>query len=445
VAAQGDGQYVTEQFTPTVAGFYTYREVLEANGFARAFTGKCGEESERVTVTGAPVISSQVSNAELRPGQQLSDRVIVTGMGALSTKINMELWGPYPSREAMTCTGTPAWTGTIDAPVGDGVHTTQPVRLNRVGYYTYVASIAESESSTGVRTPCGEPSETALVTAEPTVTTIASSDVIRPGQQIFDRVRVRGLGDSEATVQLELFGPFTSKAAMRCTGDPFWRGSFTVKGDGETRSPSITINRAGFYTFRERLVGSTFVTGVQGECGVVSETFLSVPLILTGRGDTATTAARPLQAGGSAPTRVRVADLRIDAPVQAAGIDLAKGALDVPENIQRLGWFRDGSAPGDPTGATLIAGHVDSARAGLGAFARLRNATARTRIQVTTADGRTRSYRVTTVRVYNKQALPANVFSTRGSRRLVLVTCGGPFLAAEGAYRDNIVVTAVPV
>jgi hypothetical protein len=26
----------------------------------------------------------------------------------------------------------------------------------------------------------------------------------------------------------------------------------------------------------------------------------------------------------------------------------------------------------------------------------------------------------------------------------VLVTCGGPFLAGEGAYRDNVVVTAVP-
>ena len=29
-------------------------------------------------------------------------------------------------------------------------------------------------------------------------------------------------------------------------------------------------------------------------------------------------------------------------------------------------------------------------------------------------------------------------------RRLVLVTCGGPFDQAAGHYRDNIVVTAVP-
>ena len=31
------------------------------------------------------------------------------------------------------------------------------------------------------------------------------------------------------------------------------------------------------------------------------------------------------------------------------------------------------------------------------------------------------------------------------TRRLVLVTCGGPFDARRGHYRDNIVVTAVPL
>jgi len=445
VTATGDGEYVTEQFTPTVGGYYTYRERLEANGFVRGFEGKCGETSEGVIVTGAPRITSQVSALQLKPGQQLSDRVIVSGMGALSTTINMELWGPYPTREAINCSGTPAWTGTIDAEIGDGVHATGKVRLNNVGYYTYRASIAESEANSGVTTPCGEASETALVSAEPEVTTIASSDVVKPGQQIFDRVRVKGLGDSEATVQLELFGPFATKAAIRCDVTPFWKGSFTVKGDGETRSPAVTIAKAGFYTYREKLVGTGLVKSTEGECGEVSETSLARPLILTGRGDTARAPARGLQSGRSAPTRVRIADLGVDAPVQGVGIDLATGALDVPTNIRRTGWFRDGAAPGDSTGAVLIAGHVDSARAGVGAFGPLKRATARSRVQVTTADGKTRTYRVTTVKTYEKTELPANIYSTRGGARLVLVTCGGPFNAAIGHYRDNIVVTAVPV
>jgi hypothetical protein len=44
-----------------------------------------------------------------------------------------------------------------------------------------------------------------------------------------------------------------------------------------------------------------------------------------------------------------------------------------------------------------------------------------------------------------KAALPNGVFSLKGRARLVLVTCGGAFDPVEGSYRDNVVVTAVPV
>ena len=49
------------------------------------------------------------------------------------------------------------------------------------------------------------------------------------------------------------------------------------------------------------------------------------------------------------------------------------------------------------------------------------------------------------VRSMRKEALPGDVYSLRGRARLVLVTCGGPFNRTTGHYRDNIVVTAVPV
>jgi hypothetical protein len=37
------------------------------------------------------------------------------------------------------------------------------------------------------------------------------------------------------------------------------------------------------------------------------------------------------------------------------------------------------------------------------------------------------------------------VYSLRGRPRLVLVTCGGPFIESQGHYRDNVVLVAVPV
>ena len=51
---------------------------------------------------------------------------------------------------------------------------------------------------------------------------------------------------------------------------------------------------------------------------------------------------------------------------------------------------------------------------------------------------------MTTIKTMSKAALPTNIYTRTGSPKLVLVTCGGPFDAKIGHYRDNIVVTAVP-
>ena len=84
------------------------------------------------------------------------------------------------------------------------------------------------------------------------------------------------------------------------------------------------------------------------------------------------------------------------------------------------------------------------AKSGLNRYA-LKNARRGDVVKVTSDDGRTRSYRVTSLRTVRKDALPASIFSRKGPKRLVLVTCGGPFMQASGHYRDNVIVTARPV
>ncbi len=142
-------------------------------------------------------------------------------------------------------------------------------------------------------------------------------------------------------------------------------------------------------------------------------------------------------AGG--PARVTIARLGITAPVNAVGIDMKAGALGIPSDIKKVGWWRDGAAPGDKTGTVLIAGHVDSKKAGGGAFFALKSARSGDIVKVDS-----RSYRVTSVKIVKKSALPASIYTRNGSPKLVLVTCGGPFDAAAGHYRDNVIVTAVP-
>lgn len=279
--------------------------------------------------------------------------------------------------------------------------------------------------------------------AHPVVTSLVSSQVVRAGGTIFDRVRVAGLAGSTASIEVELFGPFRSRAAITCTGSPYWRRRMSATA-AEIRTPPVHVTRAGFYTYRQRLVGPASAAGPQAPCGVVSETTLSTPHISTGRGDS-TADARSMLRGGQIPVGLRISELGIKAAIVPEVIDIEKGILGMPTNIQRLGWWRDGMAPRSQSGAILIAGHYDFATAGRGAFYSLPRARRGERIHITTADGAVHTYHVVTVDSYPKTALPLTVFDRRGPPRLVLVTCGGRFDSTTKHFLDNIVVTAVPV
>lgn len=441
-----DGEYPTAPVALTVPGYYTYRETIAASELVRPVETLCGDLAETATVIGTPQITTQVSAQATSPGSQITDKVVITGLGVVAAAVQVELWGPFDSVAAISCSGTPFATQTLTAN-GDGTYTTDPITIDRAGYFTYRESLAGGPSNNPAATACGVVAETTLSTPAPSVTTLASAEVVRPGAKVFDRIRVLGLGKTPATVELELFGPFASRAGIKCTIPPTATLQVPVTGDGAYESPKVTVPKVGFYAFRERIAASGLVPAYQGACALVAETSLVAPLILTGRGDPiADQSFADLKGVGAAtPTRVTIDALRISARVNPVGIDVAKGILAVPIDIQRLGWWRDGQAPGAATGSVLIAGHVDSARRGGGAFVNLKNARAGQRVKVTTSDGRVRTYRVTTVRQMLKSRLPTSAFSLKGTARLTLVTCGGPFLPSSGSYRDNIMVTAVPV
>ena len=442
VTANANGTYKSGSFTPTVPGVYAYRAQIESTQLVQGTQGICGDDTETTFVQATPKVITHVSAAVTQPGSQISDQVVVTGAGALTLTVQLDLFGPFATKNAIGCAGTPLWSGTVTAK-GDGTYESAPVTLARAGYYTYRESIPDTPESPGFAGKCGETSETTLAASKPTVTTQVSTDVVRPGSSLSDQIVVSGLGQTEAAIQVQLFGPFATIAAISCSGKPYSQTVVTAHGDGTLHSPPVKIASAGFYTFHETLVGHDNVAQVETECAQTVETSLGAPAIITGRGDhtrlIAVHAARP-----NAPTHVRIASLGIDAPVAATGIDLKQGVLAVSSDIHRTAWWADGAAPGDPHGSIVIAGHVDSAKAGAGAFFSLKNARPGTIVELTTADGKTRTYRVTSVKTMLKAQLPTSIWSQKGSTHLVLVTCGGPFDAAAGHYRDNIVVNAVP-
>jgi hypothetical protein len=121
------------------------------------------------------------------------------------------------------------------------------------------------------------------------------------------------------------------------------------------------------------------------------------------------------------------------------------GRLEVPDPVTTVGWWSPSALIGASTGTTVLAGHVDSRLAGLGAFAVLRDLRPGETVEVRDIEGRTLPYSVVARQEYGKAQLPVQeLFATGGPHRLVLVTCGGDFDPATRSYADNLVVIAVP-
>ena len=147
-----------------------------------------------------------------------------------------------------------------------------------------------------------------------------------------------------------------------------------------------------------------------------------------------------------APARLRIPALRLDATVAQVGVNARTGEFDVPPSVDRVGWYRFGPGLTATAGSIVVAGHVDSADQGEGAFFRLSTLAPGDTMSLTGPDGADRAFEVVARERYRKTRIPLDKYFARdGAPRLTLITCGGPFDTKTGHYRDNIVVTAKPV
>jgi LPXTG-site transpeptidase (sortase) family protein len=132
------------------------------------------------------------------------------------------------------------------------------------------------------------------------------------------------------------------------------------------------------------------------------------------------------------------------APVQpAATVD---GQLQVPENVQHVGWWDGSASAGDPFGRTVIAGHVDSASGADGFFVRLKRMKVGDVVTLRAGSHRLR-YKISAVQTVARQALATDgqAFDQSGPHRLVLITCTGDYRRDRGGYESNLVVIGTPL
>jgi Sortase domain len=145
------------------------------------------------------------------------------------------------------------------------------------------------------------------------------------------------------------------------------------------------------------------------------------------------------------PLRIRIEAIGLDARVESVGVQ-ADGSMTLPQAAGEVGWYRFGPVPGSAQGAAVIAGHVDARGQGPGALFRLREVGVGDSVEVTRSDGVRVGYRVVGKETIVKKQLPTErLFARDGAPRLVLITCGGPYLPELSSYRDNVVVVAEQV
>lgn len=145
----------------------------------------------------------------------------------------------------------------------------------------------------------------------------------------------------------------------------------------------------------------------------------------------------------SQPASLRIESIGVVAPVVPVGVDRDGRNVEVPADVDTVGWYRFGPAPG-AAGSAVLLGHVDSYAQGPGAFFRLRELRPGDLVTVRFADGSRSSFRVVGRRSYPKDELPAGLFQRGGRPVLTLITCGGAFDEATRTYADNVVVFAAP-
>ena len=94
---------------------------------------------------------------------------------------------------------------------------------------------------------------------QPEVVTTVSSQSVCPGTQITDTVKVTGLNGESATVTAALYGPFATRAAIKCTGTAVVDGDDRRSRRRHVRDAAVHRQTPGYYTYHESIAASGFV------------------------------------------------------------------------------------------------------------------------------------------------------------------------------------------
>jgi LPXTG-site transpeptidase (sortase) family protein len=142
----------------------------------------------------------------------------------------------------------------------------------------------------------------------------------------------------------------------------------------------------------------------------------------------------------AAPVRLKIARLRIDAPVVQVGID-KDGVMESPSGPTKAGWYDLGPRPGE-RGSAVIAGHSGYRGGRAAIFDDLKKLAPGDPIIVVDKTGAVISFVVRESRLFDPAADTQEVFGRYDGRFLNLVTCTGAYSVSAGTHSKRLVVFA---
>ena len=203
----------------------------------------------------------------------------------------------------------------------------------------------------------------------------------------------------------------------------------------------MTDERLGRVNQNHLLIGVVLVLIVGGLVLLVSSKSSE-----TSRSDEIVTASSTITAEGpflpeSIPVSLSIPKLKIDTTfTEPLGLD-ADGAVEVPDDYVRVGWYKNSPTPGE-LGPAVILGHVDS-REGPAVFFSLGQLREGDDIFISRSDGSTAHFQIVMLERYEQEVFPtAKVYGDINYAGLRLITCTGTFERWKQRYTQNLVVYA---
>jgi hypothetical protein len=388
------------------------------------------------------VLVKTASPVTVHAGTTVTYSFTVTNTGNVAVgqlRIREESFTGSGSLSAITCPVTTLAAGAQTTCTAR--YTVTPRDADRGSIHNAAVALGAAPDTTPVQSSV---SAATLTTPGPlTVKTHTSAGRVTPGQRLWDRVHVSGLGGVRARVTARLYGPFSSSAEVSCRPAAVARTVAARVTSGWNRLPEAQVAEPGIYTWRATVAATVTTSAGTHRCGVASETTTVAkpafrPPIING-GFSGTLPDRPL-ARGTLP-RIEAPGFGLRAPVVGEGV--RHGRMRLP-SVGAVGWLRESAGIGDRIGTTVIGGHVSDRHDRPGAMVHLSHAK-KGQVVTVKVGGQTFRYRVASTFVASRgHVLPHRFFATTGRPRLVLVSCTDRVVFPNGHfhYTDYQVVVA---